>query len=296
MISYIDRILNTHWYPDICRTPDDYKTLAKHLHPDTCRDNRAIEAFTHLNSIRNDFEKGYVFRDESGEYRSNYLRHKWNGDINFLKTSKLHYDKIKEAARKNFDAGSFSHFMKYIPSNLGFEEDSLVYHSQRKCIPLSKAFILLPGTTRNKHVNWIYSRMIEFVTMMESIGITHAGLNPDSIFIVPETHAIKVTSFYHVCTDKVTTINGKYKNYYPAKLFDTKRSGPYIDLNLIKKTAICGLGDVSGSGVSLRADKDINKQVLSYLMHPEQDACQSMVTWRSILDKNFVKEFITLNI
>ena len=79
----------------------------------------------------------------------------------------------------------------------------------------------------------------------------------------------------------------KYKNYYPAHLFDTKEAGSYVDINLIKKTAICALGDVSGSGVRLRSDKNINSNVLDYLLTPDSEAFLAMRKWREILDKNY---------
>lgn len=295
-MNYINKILTATWYPDICRNQGDYKILAKNLHPDVNKDKDAILAFTHLNNLKTDFEKGYVFRDESGEFRSNYLVHRWGGDIDLLKKSKLNYDKIVYLAKTNLNMQSFDHFMQYIPSKLDFEGDELVYSSRNKCIPLSKVIGLLPEAEKNKHVNWIFSRLIEFVTMLESLEVTHAGLNPDSIFIIPETHGIKVTSFYHVCTDRVKTINGKYKNYYPPYMFDTKEAGSYIDINLAKKTAICALGDISGSGVRLRGDVNVNQNVLNFLMSPETDAFSSMRIWREILDKNFIKEFVHLTI
>jgi len=296
MNNYINRILTATWFPDICKDQMDYKILAKNLHPDVNKDKDAILAFTHLNNLKTDFEKGYEFRDESGEYRSNYLVHKWSGDMDLLKLSKQNYDKVIYTARSNFDAQSFGHFMQYIPFNLDFEGNELTYRSEHKSIPLSKVIALLTETEKNKHTNWIFSRLIEFVTMLESLEITHTGLNPDSIFVIPETHGIKVTSFYHVCTDKVKTINGKYKNYYPPYMFDTKLAGSYIDISLIKKTAICALGDISGSGVRLRGDVNVNQNVLNYLMLSETDAFHSMRLWREILDKNFIKEFVHLTI
>ncbi len=293
MNNYINRILSTNWYPDICKDQMDYKILAKNLHPDVNKDKDAVLAFTHLNNLKTDFERGYEFRDESGIFRSNYLVHKWEGDVDLLKKSKMNYDKIIFLAKSNNIELFFINGEKYVGH---FEDNQLVYKSGYKCIPLSKAIGLLPEKEKNKHVNWIFSRLIEFVSMLESLEVTHAGINPDSVFIIPEIHGIKVTSFYHVCTDKVKTINGKYKNYYPPYMFDTKQAGSYIDISLAKKTAICALGDISGSGVRLRSDVNVNQNVLNYLMLSETDAFHSMRTWREILDKNFIKEFVHLTI
>ena len=296
MTGYVNRILSASWYPDICKSQEDYKILVKNLHPDVNNDTDAIAAFTHLNDLKNSFIKGYEFFDEAGKYSSNYLEHRRMGDNSLLRISKSNYDKIVHLARSNFDNKSFRHFMQYIPSNLNFEDDILVYHSQNKCIPLSKAIRLIPENEKGEHVNWIFSRMIEFVSMLESLGVTHAGINPDSVFILPESHGIKITSFYHVCIDKVKTISGKYKNYYPTQMFDTKEAGSYIDICLAKKTAICCLGDVSGSGVRLRLEKNINKDVLNYLLTNDTEAFTSMRRWREVLNNNYVKRFVELKI
>jgi hypothetical protein len=296
MNNSISRILSATWFPDICKNQDDYKVLAKYLHPDINKEADAVAAFTHLNQLKSDFIKGYAFQDESGEYRSNYLEHRWTGNKTMLRESKANYDKIVSVAGSNFDDKSLEHFRQYIPSNLDFEENTLLYRSKRKTIPLSKVIQLLPEPGKDKHVNWVFSRMIEFVSMMEALGITHAGLNPDSVFVVPETHAIKVVGFYHVCVDKVKTISGKYKNYYPSRMFDTKEAGSYIDIHLAKKTAICALGDLSGGGVRLRSDKNVNPNVLNYLLTADTNAFVSMRQWREILNKNYIKEFVELTI
>lgn len=296
MNTIVDKIIKAKWYPDICRTPDEYKLLARRLHPDVCNDLSAHIAFARLTALKNEYEKGFVFQDEAGSYRTNYLTHCWDGDLELLKRSKANYDFMLRLAQNQFDTDSFDHFMKYVPSNLTFKGDMLVYQSKHRCIPMSKVISLLPEEERNKHINWIYSRMIEFVVMLERIGFTHAGINPDSIFIIPETHAIKVATFYHATIGRIKSINGKYKNYYPPQLFTHKEGGSYVDIQLAKKSAICGLGDSSGSGVNLKANPLINLNVLAYLMTPESVALPSMQTWRNILNMNFIKEFITLNI
>jgi len=296
MNNYINKILSATWYPDICKNHNDYKVLARYLHPDLTNDSHAAIALSHLNNLKADFENGFEFNDESGEFRSNYIDHCWSGNYDLLKTSKLNYDKIVFTAKSNFDGKSFIHFMQYMPSNLNFDNKKLIYKSRYRSIPLSKVIRLLPDKDKNKHVNWIYSRLVEYVVMLESLGITHAGINPDSVFIIPEIHGIKVISFYHVCTEKVKTITSKYKNYYPSTMFDTKEAGSYVDLSLIKKTAICALGDTSGSGVKLRGEEDINQNVLNYLMLPENNAFSSMRAWRDILNHNFIKEFVELKI
>ncbi|MGM5630529.1 hypothetical protein O2K51_06455 [Apibacter raozihei] len=296
MKTYIKNILSSTWYPDICKSELEYKQLVKLFHPDLNKDLDSQKIVTHLNMLKNFYEKGEEYNDESGKFNTNYRLHRWKGDIQLLKKSKSNYDKLIHIAKTNFDKDSFLHFMNYFPSNLEFEGSELQYISQYKCIPLSTVIKKIEANEKVKHINWIYSRMIESLVLLESLGITHAGFNPDSVFVVPEIHGIKITSFYHMCAGELSTISAKYKLFYPAQVFKTKIAGSYIDLSLIKKTAIVGLGDMSGSGVKLRSDSLINPTVLDYFLYPEANAFNSMKKWRKILDSNFSKEFVELKI
>ena len=110
MNGYVNRILSAGWYPDICKSQEDYKILVKILHPDVNNDADAIAAFTHLNDLKNSFIKGYEFFDEAGKYNSNYPEHRWMGDKSLLHLSKSNYDKIVHIAKNNFDDRSFELF------------------------------------------------------------------------------------------------------------------------------------------------------------------------------------------
>ncbi len=82
----------------------------------------------------------------------------------------------------------------------------------------------------------------------------HCGLNPESIFIVPETHGIQICSFYHLTKigNRIGTISGKYSNWYPQDVFKTKIATPIIDLGCSMKIASYLLGDTSGIGIKHR--------------------------------------------
>jgi hypothetical protein len=124
------------------------------------------------------------------------------------------------------------------------------------------------------------------------------GMNPTTVFVVPETHGIIITSFYHMSQldKKANTISARYKTWYPTKLFTEKIATPDIDLELCKKIALYLLGDRSAAGTKLKRDKDVNHEVLTFLLTKHQNEIDDYTKYREILEKNFEKKFYPLNL
>ena len=124
------------------------------------------------------------------------------------------------------------------------------------------------------------------------------GLNPTTVFVVPETHGIIIISFYHMGTlgKKAETISAKYKMWYPTTLFTKKIATQDIDLELCKKIALYLLGDRSAAGTKLKKDKDVNQDVLTFLLTKHENHKDEFVQYRELLAKNFEKKFYLLNL
>lgn len=299
----LDEILNATYFSQICKSDDEYKQMAKLLHPDRCNDTRANDALVHLNNLRDEAERGLKFNDESGEYSTTGFIHTWYGDQSLLKASYDNYNTLVKSLKNVYqdDENSLKHFMQYIPHNYSFKDNKLSFTTDLRCVPLSKMITkLMNDPLKYKHCNWVFSRLIEFCSLLESIGYAHNGLSPNSVFVIPETHGITVTTFFHSQKfgEKLKTLNGINSKWYPDKIFKTKLSKQGIDVILSKKLTISNMGDPSGSGVILRANKEINNNVLSFMMKSDNDteAFGVMKEWRSILEKNFEKKFYQLNV
>jgi hypothetical protein len=290
----IEKILNAKSFRDVCGSHAEYKKLALELHPDKCKDARACSAFAHLTELKQIDEKGIKFSDECGDYVSNGYWTQYQKTA-AAELSMSNYAKLKNLAHRAFNGDKrYLSFLRYLPEKF---EDYCASTTER-ALPLSYFLRHLKGTENEwKHYNWIYSRLIEFCANLQLIGVTHCGINPDSVFVSPKLHGIYVNSFYHTSFDnKVKTICGTYQSFYPHAVFATKESGSYIDIALAKKTILLAMGDPSGAGVLLRLNKNINKNLLDYLMTPEFDAVESFKTWREILNKNYKSEFIELTL
>ena len=296
-------ILNAKYFSQICRDDADFKKLALLLHPDRCKDSRANEAFTHLNSLRDEFIKGRAYKDESGEFRSNGFTHTWSGDTALLYKSYTNYGKLMAAMKKVYNADDMKHWMQYFPDNYTYN-NTVQFTTVERCYPLS---YMLSGIENDpnkyKHINWVFSRMIEVCVMLEDIGWSLLNFSPESVFILPDRHGILIPSYYYLTEygKKVEFISGRCKYWYPSFLLRDKICQPGIDITLAQKLTISNLGDKSGSGVILKLNKEINSSVLSYLMKPARtdlsnNSLESMKEWREILHNNFKSEFIKLEI
>jgi hypothetical protein len=183
-------------------------------------------------------------------------------------------------------------FHRYLPESVKIISDNEIEFTIReRGIPLSSI-----GTLPQEHVHWILSRMLEFSGYINRIGFTHAGINPDSIYVCPENHGIICISFYHMThlNIKMRTVCGNYEHFYPATLFTKKIATPDIDVELTKRTAVYLLGDSSGLGVKLRKTHD--NKLLNFLFQKHNDPIETFLEYRKFLENNFPKKFHILNL
>jgi hypothetical protein len=138
--------------------------------------------------------------------------------------------------------------------------------------------------------------MLEFSAWLHQSGFSHNGINPESIFIVPETHGIICVSFYHLTKlhSGLSTISAKYRTFYPANVFDNKIAASNIDIELSKRTAIYVLGDKSGNGIMLK--KTHNEDFMDFVIKQHYHSYPAFKEYRDLLSKNFPKKFYLLNL
>lgn len=286
----IDKLTNAQRLEQVMNVnnfKDEYRSLVKKLHPDMCKHPKAAELFDKLNQLKDKFENGVTFKDEAGKFNTKGMESRYTGDFNFLKASYGNYNKLM-----NFHDKASESFKRYIPKTMGISGTELLVKYHERAIPLSG--LTLP----QKHVNWIFSRMIEFAAWLQQQGLSHCGINPESMFITPENHGLQVSSFYMMTKlgQKPEGVAGMYINWYPPELFKDKKAITAIDVELCKKTAIYLLGDRSGVGIKLKRDPNIHQAVLDFLIARHDDAYQCFKEYRELLDKHFKKEFHILDL
>jgi hypothetical protein len=256
-----------------------YIELLKQLHPDVCRLTGANDATAKLNSLWKAYHNAKIIMDDAGKIVHDNDELRFSGEYELLKTSRDNFRMLSSLAGK-----TSRHFRKYLPYSMEFIGDDLIVKNEKRVVPLSKL------TLDEVHVAWILSRVYEFIAWLHQVGYCHAGLNPDSICIVPETHGITCVSFYHLkkLDTRLTSVSNKYLNWYPSRVFSTGTADPRIDLSLARKIAIYLLGDKSGHGVVLK--KIYNEELVDFLISPGNgEAFLIYDKYRKLLKKIFGK-------
>jgi hypothetical protein len=268
----------------------DYLRYCKLIHPDTCGHPKASDAMAIINHYKDVIENGISYIDEAGAFRvyEKKIVYEVTNENRKLITKSVHNYNLLMAKH---DKASES-FHRYLPESMVLEKDKLTINLKDRSVPLTGQ--KLPQI----HVNWLFSRMFEYVLWLRQINYSHMGLNPTTVFVVPETHGIIVISFYHMCVldKKAETISAKYKMWYPTTLFTQKVATPDIDLELCKKIALYLLGDRSAAGTKLKRDKEVNQDVLTFLLTKHENHVDEFKKYREILKNNFESKFYPLNL
>lgn len=288
----ISKLISAKLYIEVFSDLDNWKTLykeyAKLLHPDKCKDPAAGEAIRKLNEFKDELDKGKKHKDDAGIITYTLKECELVGNVDLINKSYRNYNTLMSLTDK-----ASMHFKKYLPSNMTkTTSNELKFTLPNRAVPLSSL-----GVLEQKHANWILSRMFEFISWINQIGYSHNGINPDSIYIVPENHGMICVSFYHMTKldAKLDTVSGRYANFYPASIFSEKQAISLIDIELAKRTAVYLLGDKSGSGVVLR--RTHNNEIIDFLQRQHTKTFDTFKEYRKLLEKHYdVKAFNELKV
>jgi len=266
-----------------------YKQYSRLIHPDTCGQPNASNAMAKMNYFKDVLENGIQYRDETGNFKvfEKKIVYQISDDNRKLIEKSVNNYRLLKSKTDKASVG----FHRYLPESMVMEKDSLTINLKDRSVPLTGQ--KLP----QHHVNWLFSRMFEISLWFRNIGYSHMGLNPTTVFVVPETHGIIVISFYHMThlDTRAETISARYKMWYPTNLFTKKIATQDIDLELSKKIALYLLGDRSAAGTKLKRDKDINQEMLNFLLTKHQNEIEYYEKYRKLLSNNFDKKFYPLN-
>lgn len=288
----IQKVLNSKSVIDVFYDVNDWKTNYKNyirlIHPDVCNLPNSQEATEKLNKFKDELDTGKKHNDDAGVVTYCLKTVEIVGDAILIKKS---FDNYNYLMSLNDDAAK--NFKKYLPASAKLiSENELEFTLHFRAVPLSSL-----GVVEQKHANWMLSRMFEFSAWINQIGYCHAGINPESIYIMPENHGMCCISFYHMgkIDTALKTISAQYKNFYPPQVFSNKRYESNIDIELSKRTGIYLLGDKSGSGTILR--KTHENEIIDFLQKQNNDTVENHKEYRKLLGKYFdMKQFHKLSV
>lgn len=273
---------------DMSNFKKNFNELLKSIHPDICKLNGAKEATVKLIQLKDIFENGREIKDDVGFYKTNGYWVEFLSDKDPITHSIENFNNFQKLKSK-----ADINFQKYLPKEcIKLPNGNYRFNFDKRAIPLVDLELT------QEHTNWVLNRLLEYSAYLASIGFSHCGLNPESVFIVPETHGIQICSFYHLTKigTTVKTVSAKYANWYPSELFKTKIANYMIDIELSKRIASYLLGDKSGSGVKLR--KTHNIDFVNFIINQSVNTTsfEVMDSYKKLLNKNFKKQFHILEI
>lgn len=255
----------------------DYIRILKMLHPDICPHPQAGEALAKLHLWKEEVEVGIP--DDAGHiHMADAHTFIIKGQKELLQHSLEQYQSLMQLK----DEASL-HFQRYLPEAMFWESDALHIRTKEQAMSLYE--LPLP----EHHVTWLTSRMLELAAWLHQSGYVHAGILPESLAVVPETHGLVCLTFYHMRhkNSMLRTLSGRYAHWYPSDVFKEKRALTYIDLALLQKTALYALGDPSGNGVKLK--KYCHEALIDFLIQSHSDAYDTFDRYRKLLENLFGK-------
>lgn len=288
-MELIEKILAAKKIEDVLSVDNfkaEFRDIITQIHPDKCDHPDAREATSIMNIWHDQYENGKPYKDDVGIFKTNGYWVEYNSAEKNLNWSIENYRLFQQ-----LQSPSDRHFLKYLPKECKVQSDgSYRFFFDKRSIPLSG--LTLP----QEHVNWVLNRLLEYSAYLSEIGFSHCGLNPESVFIVPETHGIQVCSFYHLTKigNRIGTISGKYQHWYPAEVFINKTGFSVIDTDMSKRIATYLLGEPSGNAVKLR--KTHNEEIVNFLLKQHNNSYQCLTEYKALLAKNFPKQFHSLTI
>ena len=242
-----------------------YKATDTPIHSDqTVKPNK--------NPLRISLNKTPLLKDDAGEMQTCYWGAHFNGNYHLLQHSLASYKKLKQ-----LNNPTAVHFHRFLPKNV-------TLNGQMEAKWLNRSFSLSGRQLTPKQLKWVLLRLFGFAVWMAKEGYVHAGLTPESIWIVPKTHSIIIGSFYHL-TRKGTplkTMSRKYQNWYPSDVLNHKMASSQIDIEMIKNMAIYLLGAKDSFGVN-KGMKPLAPAWTDFIMTFHHNAYQCLKDYRDIL-------------
>lgn len=321
-----DKLFNKNVFIIECRR------LLQSWHPDFCRESYASAVFAHITKIKNSAQKRIKDDTWPGDstikfttkydktFKFKYKRTKpfelgeyFIGDNYLMYVVKPEFEKFFDNAVTQINNIKYAspelkkEFEKYMPEITSYHKNTTIGHvlCVRKTpdqVMLQDLLDYLPDhKLEPRHVAWMVNSLLNIMCFFHVNNLCLGGISSDTIFISPEFHSTTIYGGWWYATKVGEKIIGLPKtsiDILPSKLLVDKLAKIDYNQYLVKASGLLGLGDSTKTGTKLLMNKDIPKEMISWLQLPPKDnAIQDYVDWGNILHEIYGKRtFVELNV
>jgi serine/threonine protein kinase len=243
---------------------EEYKRLARTVHPDKLQGLASDSAFVRLNSLYAEFTG-------KAKPKAPVTFGKWvvdqpicAGDISDI--YQVASDKIPRAILKIVRSPKDNDLMAneistlksiqglkcktlnaFVPTVLdsfkasdrqavvtSIAEDELRTGGIETLLPLSEIVALHPGPLDFRHVVWMSNRLLTTLCFVHEAGIVHGSITPDHLMFGPESHMMRLVDWSYAVTAKskscIKAISKKNATLYPIEVYRKLAPVPATDL------------------------------------------------------------------
>ena len=223
--------------------------------------------------------KGQLLKDDAGEMQVCPWSVHFNGNHHLQQHSLKIYKKFKQLKHP-----TALHFHRFLP-------DKLTFNGQMEANWLNRSYSLSGQQLTQKQLRWVLLRLFEFAAWIAKEGYVHAGLTPESIWIVPKTHGVIIGTFYHLTTKgkSLKTTSSKYQDWYPSDVLENNMASSQIDIQMIKNLAVYLLGAKDSFGIN-KGLKPLDPKWTDFILTFHHNAYECLRDYRKLFFNKINKQ------
>ena len=141
---------------------------------------------------------------------------------------------------------------------------------------------------------WMVSRMLNHAVLMDYCGLVHNAFGLDSFWVNTVDHTgVDVLGYFFAVPhgEKLRSLPQESLECYPMKALAAKVADRTVDIRLIKKAGIRLMGDLTGTGMTLKASEDLPQSLIDWLRSPTMESKPKLDVYKEWMNDLLPKIF-----
>ncbi len=190
-------------------------------------------------------------------------------------------------------------YLPFIERTIETADGYLVLMRKTEDVILLSDLIKHLGRMPPKHMAWVVSSLLNILSFYEVIGLTHNGLDVNTVFVSPANHAaFPLGGWWYAAKSggKIKHLPPAIHKIAPSDVLMKKIADARIDLASVRLLARTAIGDPTGA--HLQSTDDIPKSLANWLrLPPPTSAIKDYENWGKVLTESWgPRKFLKLDV